>query len=79
MLNPKISIYPNPAKNQLNLDFDSTRDGINKIQIFNTIGEKVFETSTISENIIFGAIPSGMYFVKIISNTFEMTKKLIVE
>ena len=79
LLNPKISIYPNPAKNQLNLDFDSTRDGINKIQIFNTIGEKVFETSTISENIIFGAIPSGMYFVKIISNTFEMTKKLIVE
>ena len=57
-LNPKISIYPNPAKNQFNLDFDSTLFQINKIQIFNTLGEKVFETNTISENIIFGTIPS---------------------
>jgi hypothetical protein len=79
VLNPKISIFPNPAKNQFNLDFDSTFLQINKIQIFNTLGEKVFETNTISENIIFGTIPSGMYFVKIISDAFEVTKKLIVE
>jgi hypothetical protein len=79
VLNPKISIYPNPAKNQLNLDFDSSHIDINKIQIFNTLGEKVFETKTISKNITFVTIPSGMYFVKIISDTFEVTKKLIVE
>lgn len=79
LLNPKISIYPNPAKNQFNLDFDSARININKIQIFNTLGEKIFETNTISESIIFGAIPSGMYFVKIILDTFEVTKKLMVE
>lgn len=78
-LNPKISIYPNPAKNQFNLDFDSTLFQFNKIQIFNTLGEKVFETNAISGNIIFGTIPSGMYFVKIISDAFEVTKKLIVE
>ena len=79
VLNHKISIYPNPAKNQFNLDFDSTHIDINKIQIFNILGEKVFETNTISEKITFGMIPSGMYFVKIISNTFEVTKKLMVE
>jgi hypothetical protein len=78
-LNSKITIFPNPAKNQFNLDFDSVHFSINKIQIFNTLGEKVFETNTISENIIFGTIPSGMYFVKIISDTFEVTKKLMVE
>lgn len=79
LLNPKISIYPNPAKNQFNLNFDSAQIGINKVQIFNTLGEKIFETNTILESITFGAIPSGMYFVKIISDTFEVTKKLIVE
>ena len=75
-LENKIFIYPNPAKNQFNLD--STID-INKIEIFNTLGEKVFETKSISKNIIFGTIPSGAYFVKIISDTFEVTKKLMVE
>jgi hypothetical protein len=79
LLNSKITIFPNPAKNQFNLDFDSVHFSINKIQIFYTLGEKVFETNTISENIIFGTIPSGMYFVKIISDTFEVTKKLMVE
>ena len=79
VVNPKISIYPNPAKNQFNLDFDSTQIDIDKIQIFNTLGEKVFETNTISEKITFGTIPSGMYFIKIISDTFEVTKKLMVE
>jgi hypothetical protein len=79
VLNSKISIYPNPAKNQFNLDYDSARININKVQIFNTLGEKIFETNTISESITFGTIPSGMYFVKIISDTFEVTKKLMIE
>jgi hypothetical protein len=79
VLNSKISIYPNPTKNQFNLDFDSARINVNKIQIFNTLGEKIFETNTISESIFFGTIPSGMYFVKIFLNNFEVTKKLMVE
>ncbi len=79
LLNPKISIYPNPAKNQFNLDFNSARINVNKVQIFNTLGEKIFETNTISETMTFGSIPSGMYFVKIISDTLEVTKKLMVE
>ena len=78
-LENKISIYPNPAKNQFNLNIDKSILGINKVQIFNTLGEKVFETNAVSENITFGTIPSGVYFVKIISDTFEVTKKLIVE
>ena len=78
-LENKISIYPNPAKNQFNLNIDKSILGINKVQIFNTLGEKIFETNTISESITFGTIPSGMYFVKIISDTFEVTKKLMVE
>jgi hypothetical protein len=78
-LENKISIYPNPAKKHFNLNIDKTILGINKVQVFNTLGKKVFETNTISENITFGIIPSGMYFVKIISDTFEVTKKLIVE
>jgi hypothetical protein len=78
-VNSKINIYPNPTKNQFNLDYDAAVFPINKIQIINTLGELLFETNTISNTITFGAIPSGMYFVKIISNTFEITKKLIVE
>ena len=78
-INSKINIYPNPAKSQFNLDYDAAVFPINKIQIITTLGELLFETNTISNTITFGTIPSGMYFVKIISDKFEITKKLIVE
>ena len=78
-LNDKVIIYPSPAKNEFHLTIDPGITGIHKIQIFNVLGEKVFETNTISENITFDPIPPGMYFVKIISDTFEVTKKLMVE
>jgi hypothetical protein len=78
-MNGKVIIYPSPAKNEFHLMIDTCITGIHKIQIFNPLGEKVFEPSTISENNTFGPFPSGIYFVKIISDTFEMTKKLVVE
>ncbi|WP_191963329.1 T9SS type A sorting domain-containing protein [Flavobacterium luteum] len=79
IFNNKVSIYPNPAKTEFHLSIDKSINGINKIQIFNVLGEKVFETKTISETINFGPIPSGTYFVKICSNQIQITKKLIVE
>ena len=78
-VNSKINIYPNPTKNQFNLDYDASIFRINKIQIITTLGEIIFETKTISNTITFGGIQSGMYFVKIISDKLEIIKKLIVE
>jgi hypothetical protein len=78
-LNNKVSIYPNPTKSEFHLAIDKSIDGINKIQIFTILGEKVYETQTISETINFGILPSGTYLVKILSNQFQITKKLIVE
>ena len=78
-LNDKVTIYPNPAKTEFHLSIDKSINGINKIQIFNILGEKVFETQVISETINFGTIPCGIYLVKILSNQFQITKKLIVE
>jgi hypothetical protein len=78
-LDMDFSIYPNPTKNQFNLDYDASIFRINKIQIITTLGEIIFETKTISNTITFGGIQSGMYFVKIISDKLEIIKKLIVE
>ena len=78
-LNNSVSIYPNPAKTEFQLSIDKSINDINKIEIFNILGEKVFETDIISENIVFGTIPSGTYLVKISSNQFRITKKLLVE
>lgn len=77
--NTKINLVPNPAKNEFHIEMDPTINTINKIIIYSIFGEKVFETNINSDNITFGKLQSGMYVVKIISDNFQVTKKLMVE
>jgi hypothetical protein len=66
-----ISIYPNPAEDQFQID------GINNgmsIKIFNTFGQEVMSVKNISsnENIDCTPLESGMYFCQISNGTDQM-------
>jgi hypothetical protein len=76
----KILLYPNPAKNEIHLDIDSSvQDQINKISIYNLLGELVFSADKYLQTIPLTNISSGMYVVKIKSSTFEVSKELIIK
>ncbi|WP_395056440.1 T9SS type A sorting domain-containing protein [Flavobacterium sp.] len=76
----KINMYPNPAKNTIHLDIDSSiQNEIQKISIYNVLGELVFSTDKYLQTILLTNISSGMYMVKIKSSEFEVSKKLIIE
>jgi len=61
------SIYPNPANDKLNIT--SSKVNINKIEIFNILGEKVISINNISNvnryNLNIKSLNTGFYFVKI--------------
>jgi hypothetical protein len=68
----RISLYPNPANNELH----STKH-FDQLQIFNLGGKLIF-TSEYHPNINIQEIPNGIYLVKIISkDTIESTKLII--
>ncbi len=76
----KIRMYPNPAKNEIYLDIDdSIQNEIQKISIYNLLGEQVFSSDKYLQIIPLSNISSGIYIVKINSSEFEISKKLIVE
>ncbi len=76
----KIILYPNPAKNEIHLDIDEKiQDQINKISIYNLLGELIFSSNKYLQIIPLTNISSGMYVVKISSSEFEISKKLIIE
>ncbi len=76
----KINLYPNPAKNKIHLDIDSSiQNEIQKISIYNLLGELVFSSDKYLETISVSNFSSGMYVVKIRSSEFEISRKLIVE
>jgi hypothetical protein len=55
-----ISVYPNPTKGVLNIESDQE---IEKLELFNSIGQKVFEG--IGKQINCSQIPNGIYVLKI--------------
>jgi len=72
----KLSIYPNPVFNQLNI---TSPANIDKIQITNILGKKVLEKSvnTNKINIDMSSHKNGMYFIQIESNTKKNTYRII--
>jgi hypothetical protein len=69
------SIYPNPAKNQIVI---SGLDQLSNLEIFTISGAKVASYLVSNESQLDLNLPSGIYLVKITSDTLSTTKKLII-
>ncbi len=71
------SIHPNPIKDNLNLYIENAKSSQFKIEIYNTIGNKIIETDIEQtgnrlNSISIPDLPSGMYFVKVY-NSFKQS------
>jgi len=79
LLSKGITLYPNPAKNTLQLN---TQDKtINQINIYTMSGSKVLqlEVDTISPTVDVSGLASGVYFVQLYSGKNVALKKFIKE
>ncbi|MFV8332505.1 endonuclease [Flavobacterium sp. GSP14] len=74
----EILLYPNPSNGVVKINFPSTNETYS-VQIFSTIGQKVFEKEfTNSSYAVINNLQNGVYIVKITNNSQSVTKKLIV-
>jgi len=73
----KYNIYPNPVENELNI---TNIDDVNKIEIYNVIGEKIKSFENFSKNTIVintAELTSGIYFVAFHNNAGIQTTKFV--
>ncbi|MFV0571419.1 MAG: endonuclease [Xanthomarina gelatinilytica] len=72
----KISVYPNPVSNQLNIQLQHSKE--TQIDIYNILGKRVF-TKTInqSQSIQLDNLNSGVYILKLTQGNTTISKKLI--
>jgi len=76
-----ISIYPNPAKNEFALKFNSKVTGKVFVEIFDASGKIVSNQKvdpSITENINIQHLPNGVYIVKASGIGVDYSTKLIV-
>ncbi len=79
-INKLIRLYPNPANNELKLDIDKTikLSDIKNISIFNSNGQKIYETKTYDGNININTFLKGLYVIKILLDDYQITEELII-
>ena len=80
-----FNIYPNPSRNQMNIEFINPAKPIN-ISITTTNGQKVYSKTIRNlpanikvENINLSGFSKGIYFVQIQNGNNTETKKLIIQ
>jgi len=71
---PAIAVFPNPATNEIKIEFPFLKDF--KIEIINTYGETVVLTHN-QKTINISELKSGIYFIKLISENIIRTQKII--
>lgn len=76
-LKPEIRLFPNPATDIFYLESDID---LSKIQIFNMVGQLVgtYEVDAQTIALELTSLDSGVYFVKILTKDFELTKRLVI-
>jgi len=74
-LEDKVSVYPNPASNVINL---SASIPLSSIKIYDIFGKLLLTKEKNFTNIDVKAYTSGMYLLVITSNNQEIVKKVLI-
>lgn len=74
----KVDVYPNPAKDVLNISSSNT---IKDIEIYNIIGQKLIEKNiqSLNSSIDISKLDKGNYIIKLNTEKGRMNKKFIIE
>ena len=76
-----MNIYPNPAKDNLTVNFTEQSMVGSTISITNSVGEVVIKETlnALAQQINLGQMPEGVYLVRVIHKTSVATGKLIIK
>lgn len=78
-----VKIYPNPAKDFVNIDWSSFNGNVKGLQLFNIIGQKVWSDESALKNkninVPVDNLTKGIYIVNIVTDKGTISKKIAVK
>jgi glucuronoarabinoxylan endo-1,4-beta-xylanase len=82
-LDASLSIYPNPAQDQIFINLKSSSQGLSSIVVFDMIGQQVLSMTEAPRNQIqlnIASLPSGIYLLKVTDTQSKIRQtKFIIE
>ena len=74
-----INIFPNPSNGNVSIFYDGNISLVKLTQVFNSSGKKVFEAKNFQPNINLSDNASGLYYVKLNTNTTIIIKQIVIK
>lgn len=78
ILEESINVYPNPAKDVLQIDISNNIE-IANIELFDLSGKKVKKYSSNDRNLNISGLSAGTYFLRISTTLGGLAKKVVIE
>lgn len=74
-----IKIYPNPADTNISINFGN--ENATRISIYDILGREIYYSTNNSSNVNIDVsnLSTGMYVIKLFSNTFNISKKIVIK
>lgn len=77
-----MNIFPNPSNGKFNVNITSDHNKTFKLEVLNTLGEKVYSSSEITKGqnhkINIEELPDGIYIIKATNSDQSVTKNIII-
>ena len=77
-----FNVFPNPASDQINVQLVNNLDGSAQLSVVNLLGKQVYSAAITSRDMMTintAQFEKGVYFVQVVANGKEYTKKLIIK
>jgi hypothetical protein len=72
-----ISIYPNPAQKEIFIS-GFNKNGILEVNIYNQIGQRVWQEKQKTNQIDVSTLQQGLYFVEVVTNKSKIRQKMLI-
>tara|TARA_Y100000782_G_C10187590_1_gene267681 strand:- start:5050 stop:6861 length:1812 start_codon:yes stop_codon:yes gene_type:complete len=82
--NTQLNVYPNPAKDRVQVALESNTEEMWNVKIYNTLGALIYTSSELSSeqsllDIDLNEMPAGVYLLRVEQNDFVYTQQLVVQ
>ena len=76
-----VTVYPNPAKDKLNIDLTASSQKVDKIELINSLGQSLYLINSPANTLYTiptGHYSNGLYFIRLSSTEGVTTKKVLI-
>jgi len=76
--NEVLSIFPNPAQNIININFNGDIEQVSDTKILDLFGRQTYQSSTYQSTIIIENFEDGIYFLQLMLKSGNITRKFMI-